>query len=305
MVDRGPFVDDRVIDLSRKAAQLLGFHNKGLAKVRVETLVEESLMYAQNYSASEGHTLFADNHAGDVKKIDLASLLHTKPAEQTMVAEAKKRDEQPAVVASATAGLGAAGIAARGLAHEGVYAATKAQTVAAKLPVPETTYIRAVSPHLQHQKPSRPEVYAVSAVPLTNSRQPIVQPAVHQAALNTPELAHVGNPMQQLLAEAKPVVLTSAQPGQLPPIPPQYLVQHLKGTFVQAGTYAQLDQARQVLFALQKVAPRTPVRLQLLEARGRYLYRIYVGPVQSSQESNHLLSVMSRNGYPHVSVVRH
>ena len=41
--DRGPFVGERIIDLSRRSAQLLGFENKGLAKVRVETLVPESL----------------------------------------------------------------------------------------------------------------------------------------------------------------------------------------------------------------------------------------------------------------------
>lgn len=34
--DRGPFAADRVIDLSVKAAKLLGFHDRGLAKVRVE-----------------------------------------------------------------------------------------------------------------------------------------------------------------------------------------------------------------------------------------------------------------------------
>jgi len=34
--DRGPFVNGRVIDLSRRAAQLLGFQRKGTAKVRVE-----------------------------------------------------------------------------------------------------------------------------------------------------------------------------------------------------------------------------------------------------------------------------
>ena len=36
--DRGPFIDGRVIDLSRRAAQLLGFYRKGLAEVRVEYL---------------------------------------------------------------------------------------------------------------------------------------------------------------------------------------------------------------------------------------------------------------------------
>jgi rare lipoprotein A len=34
--DRGPFVRDRLIDLSKKSAQLLGFINKGVARVRVQ-----------------------------------------------------------------------------------------------------------------------------------------------------------------------------------------------------------------------------------------------------------------------------
>lgn len=36
--DRGPFVDNRIIDLSREAAMQLGFHRQGLANVRVRYL---------------------------------------------------------------------------------------------------------------------------------------------------------------------------------------------------------------------------------------------------------------------------
>lgn len=36
--DRGPFIDNRIIDLSKSAATDLGFVNKGLAKVRVEVI---------------------------------------------------------------------------------------------------------------------------------------------------------------------------------------------------------------------------------------------------------------------------
>jgi len=36
--DRGPFVAGRIIDVSRRGAQLLGFHKLGTAKVRVEYL---------------------------------------------------------------------------------------------------------------------------------------------------------------------------------------------------------------------------------------------------------------------------
>jgi rare lipoprotein A len=40
--DRGPFVNNRIIDLSRRAAQLLGMDQQGTAKVRVQVMAEES-----------------------------------------------------------------------------------------------------------------------------------------------------------------------------------------------------------------------------------------------------------------------
>jgi len=40
--DRGPFAKNRIIDISKRGAQLLGFQNKGITKVRVEILEEES-----------------------------------------------------------------------------------------------------------------------------------------------------------------------------------------------------------------------------------------------------------------------
>jgi rare lipoprotein A len=40
--DRGPFVNGRIIDVSRRAAQLLGFIGQGTAPVRVEVIADES-----------------------------------------------------------------------------------------------------------------------------------------------------------------------------------------------------------------------------------------------------------------------
>ncbi len=45
--DRGPFVSDRILDVSVQAAQCLGFYEKGLARVRIKTLVRESLQLVQ------------------------------------------------------------------------------------------------------------------------------------------------------------------------------------------------------------------------------------------------------------------
>ena len=44
--DRGPYARGRIIDLSRRAAQLLGFETAGTAKVRVKILVPESIQVA-------------------------------------------------------------------------------------------------------------------------------------------------------------------------------------------------------------------------------------------------------------------
>lgn len=45
--DRGPFKRGRVMDVSSKAADLLGFKNKGTAKIKLQVLTEESKQLAQ------------------------------------------------------------------------------------------------------------------------------------------------------------------------------------------------------------------------------------------------------------------
>jgi rare lipoprotein A len=54
--DRGPFAKGRIIDLSRRAAQLLGFENTGTTTVRVRVLKDESLRAA----AAVAHGVISD-----------------------------------------------------------------------------------------------------------------------------------------------------------------------------------------------------------------------------------------------------
>ncbi len=44
--DRGPYAQNRILDCSRRCAQLLGFEQKGTAKVKVEIMAQESLALA-------------------------------------------------------------------------------------------------------------------------------------------------------------------------------------------------------------------------------------------------------------------
>lgn len=54
--DRGPFAHGRIIDVSRRASQLLGFHAKGTARVRVRILAPESRVLARQ---AKGDTMIA------------------------------------------------------------------------------------------------------------------------------------------------------------------------------------------------------------------------------------------------------
>ncbi|MCW9033899.1 MAG: septal ring lytic transglycosylase RlpA family protein [Rhodospirillales bacterium] len=58
--DRGPYAHGRIIDLSRRAAQLLGFEKQGTAKVRVRILRDKSLKAARatgkSYEVAKGET---------------------------------------------------------------------------------------------------------------------------------------------------------------------------------------------------------------------------------------------------------
>jgi rare lipoprotein A (peptidoglycan hydrolase) len=61
--DRGPYRSDRIIDLSRRSAEVLGFRGRGTAPVRVQYLARAPLngddSYERRYLASQGWAQFA------------------------------------------------------------------------------------------------------------------------------------------------------------------------------------------------------------------------------------------------------
>jgi len=67
--DRGPYVDGRIIDVSKKAAQLLGFANKGTARVRVQILKRESMKIAE--AAKKGKDISKVRFPRDTRNLDL------------------------------------------------------------------------------------------------------------------------------------------------------------------------------------------------------------------------------------------
>ncbi|MFL2813145.1 MAG: septal ring lytic transglycosylase RlpA family protein [Candidatus Puniceispirillales bacterium] len=72
--DRGPYIHGRIIDLSERASELLGFKDVGIARVKVNILVEKSLWLER--SAKDGQfpgSEVRDNNSMSLPKINSAS----------------------------------------------------------------------------------------------------------------------------------------------------------------------------------------------------------------------------------------
>jgi rare lipoprotein A len=81
--DRGPFEAGRVIDMTRRGAQLLGFINQGTARVRVDIMPEESQQLAALASRSGGDQVPPPPKAAPVGEVTgggLAPLAGSKAA---------------------------------------------------------------------------------------------------------------------------------------------------------------------------------------------------------------------------------
>lgn len=99
--DRGPFVGDRIIDLSRRAAQLLGFEGAGTAPVRVRILKEESIRVAEAAMRGEiGQVMVAQ--APRTTRTEIAARA-PEPTPATPPADDAPRRHWPSLIASAHA----------------------------------------------------------------------------------------------------------------------------------------------------------------------------------------------------------
>src|SRR6266481_4125214 len=76
--DRGPFARGRIIDVSRRAAQLLGFETDGTALVRLTIMKDESIQVAELAKRNGGDSRVLVAEAPSVMSVEAAA--RTKPA---------------------------------------------------------------------------------------------------------------------------------------------------------------------------------------------------------------------------------
>ena len=86
--DRGPFAGNRIIDLSKKAAQELGFVNSGIAKVKVEILENESREHA-SVNSDNKLTKVQSAEIKEIKKTEIVNNFETQ-----RIIKNKKKDSQ-------------------------------------------------------------------------------------------------------------------------------------------------------------------------------------------------------------------
>jgi rare lipoprotein A len=90
--DRGPFAQGRIIDVSRRAAQLLGFYREGTARVRVEVVADESRRLASGSGGAPEPTLAEAGASGSARSVAEEAVepkrLPTGTSRQPLVANA-------------------------------------------------------------------------------------------------------------------------------------------------------------------------------------------------------------------------
>lgn len=105
--DRGPFARGRILDGSRRAAEVLGYLDKGSARVRVEIMAEESRVLRDRLLAAAGESPMGvagsapgrSYEATDLAPIPAAEAREPAPVRQTATAPEPVRRPQPAPAA--------------------------------------------------------------------------------------------------------------------------------------------------------------------------------------------------------------
>lgn len=135
--DRGPFKHGRIIDLSRRGAQLLGFERNGTAKVRVEILATKSQLMATEMTGGNAIKVAEKNGVKSVARAKIAA--EPLPPPPGMKASAK-----PAPVTGNAAKIAAKPAPSRSLIGRANGSLTARDTKVTLVPVkPTNIYVQA------------------------------------------------------------------------------------------------------------------------------------------------------------------
>lgn len=274
--DRGPFVDGRIIDVSRRGAQLLGFFGAGTAHVRVEVDGEESRQLAMALTGSEypDGSMVASRQTTAPAPVPVIAATPMDPAPVvTAVETPMPADVAPITVASAAA----ADIGQTSFAYDGSSPSTAAEQPPAW----------AASPSYQDAS------YAVPAAQPDNASTYAMAPIDGGAPVDSGSAWVTTAPLGTAPA-------TAAEPAYPRAVHTPAAASANSRAYVQAGAFANPVNADRVRQRLTRLGPVAVVNRG---AGGQPLYRVRVGPLTSVGEAEKMLSAVIEAGFPGSQIV--
>lgn len=255
--DRGPFAHGRVIDLSRRGAQLLGFEGNGTAKVRVQLLEIESKAIA-DAAKRRGMTGYPTQTAAAAPKAPEAVM--PPVAEQGVVIPEDAPVEERVAAAYGDVTSGTAPQSARRDAVESV-----------RLDAP----VAAVPLENEADKITR----AVAAAPIA---RPVTQKQAAAPKLKVPVMAAVKEPKLTSVAghQREGRFYPDAKVEQRP-------VKGGSSIYVQAGAFSVKSNAQKLK---EKLSGLAPASISEATVNGSNFYRVRLGPMKNVDEADRILA---------------
>jgi rare lipoprotein A len=266
--DRGPFANDRIIDLSKRSAEVLGFRRNGTATVRVTYLRRAPLNgddgYEQRYLAGQSFMqVAAKGQPG---------------ASQRRAALAPA--EAPKIMASLP------------------------DKTASKSSKVESKPVKAASlPDKTASKPSETtsQPNETTSQPSETASKPVEETARSPAPPEEPESSETISldRIAKALGPVSPTPMTLAPP-EAAPTASASSAGETSGVLIQAGMFKvqeNVDNARSALSAI------APVEVTQVEFRGDVLSRVRVGPFPDKEAARAALKQVTQAGYRGAKIV--
>lgn len=262
--DRGPFVRGRIIDLSRHAAELLGFTAKGTAMVQVRLLPEESRRAALEAGAT---------------KRDMLAFGPPPPNASPSIpvtVEALSPAEGVDVTATPTAAAGSVGAQ---LPNSGSQTASNAVALSTSNSLPATSSPTAAPPPYGGMTAvvaaNAPTWTGNATAPASTAGQPTANAAT-SPVIDVKTLP-VRDKVDQVAIHGKPQI------------------------FIQAGAFREFVNANRLRARLTGLGQ--PVMVSQVYVTNQPFFRVRLGPLRSVEDADTALARLVALGYPEAQIV--
>lgn len=290
VVDRGPFAHingkrPRIIDISEKGAKMLGFHKKGVALVKIQTLVPESIRLAKGKGYREDPRILLAHNVKQKRSHEIR--LAMKPQHLIKVASLSLAEFKHLSKPTPRPKLSPFAHASPGY---------KVSPSKGRVPV------NAVLPEM---KPSSIKDLIKFAV----AEEPAFKPKFKPHRLKPKKAVH--STKIQSKPDPRPKVPASEfDEGDLA-VSPEVAGKgdffgsgaQESGIFVEAGSYSHLKSARAIQDTLRKSVNNHSVKVSPRKLKHETFYRVRVGPFDTSEQAEVVLAQLEQQGHDDVYIV--